>query len=125
MRSIPVDLTRISFIGSGKVLEKAEYVELSNGERKASGNQAKDDAGTPLWTVDVFLDDDEARRAEAIGVTVASYDMPACPKWQPVHFREVTATIYVDRSSGRAQVSLRAEGMAEQRSIPAPAKIAS
>lgn len=125
MRQLPVDLTRITFIGSGKVIEKAEYVELSNGERKASGAQAKDDAGTPLWTCDVYVDDDEARRAEAIGVTVASYDQPECPKWKPVHFRDMTAVIFVDRSSGRATVSLRAEGMRDQASIGSPMKAAS
>lgn len=125
MRSIPVDLTRIQFIGSGKVIAKSEYVELSNGERRASGNQAKDDAGTPLWTVDVYIDDDEARRAEAIGVTVASYDEPATKKWQPVNFRDVVATIYVDKSSGRATVSLKAEGMRDQASIGSPMKAAS
>ena len=111
MRSIPVDLSRVSFIGTGKVIEKAEYVELSDGTRRASGNQAKDDAGTPLWTVDVVVDDDDARRAETVGVTVASYDEPQCPKWTPVRFREVTATIYLDQRTQRPAVSLRAEGM--------------
>ena len=111
MRSLPVDLTRIAFIGTGKVIEKGEYVELSDGSRKASGQQAKDDAGTPLWTVDVIVDDDDARRAEAVGVTVASYEEPKTPKWQPVRFREVTATIYLDQRSGRPAVSLRAEGI--------------
>jgi hypothetical protein len=126
MRSLPVDLTRVTFIGSGKVIAKAEYVELSNGERRASGNQAKDDAGTPLWTLDVYVDDDEARRAEAIGVTVASYDEPECPKWKPVHFRDMTANIYLDKSSGRPAVSLRAEGMRDQASIShTPMKAAS
>lgn len=120
MRSIPVDLTRVTFVGSGKVIAKAEYVELSNGERRASGNQAKDDAGTPLWTVDVYVDDDDARRAEAIGVTVASYDEPACPKWKPINFRDVTANIFLDKSSGRPAVSLRAEGMRDQPSISSP-----
>lgn len=113
MRTIPVDLSRVQFIGTGKVIPKAEYVDLSDGSRRASGEQARDDAGTPLWTVDVIVDDDDARRAEAIGVTVASYDEPVTPKWQPVKFREVTATIYVDQRSGRATVSLRAEGMAK------------
>lgn len=111
MRSIPVDLSRVTFIGTGKVIEKAEYVELSDGSRRASGNQAKDDAGTPLWTVDVIVDDDDARRSEVVGVTVASYDPPESPKWVPVRFREVTATIYLDQRSGRPAVSLRAEGM--------------
>ena len=113
MRTIPVDLSRVQFIGTGKVIEKAEYVELSDGTRRASGQQAKDDAGTPLWTCDVIVDDDESRRAETIGVTVASYDEPRSPKWQPVTFTEVTATIYLDQRTQRPAVSLRAEGMAQ------------
>ena len=111
MRSLPVDVSRINFIGSGKAIEKAEYVELSDGSRKRSGNQAKNDDGTPLWTLDVFVDDDEALRAEAIGVTVASYEPPVAEKFKPVKFRNLTATIYADRGSGQAKVSLKAEGV--------------
>lgn len=112
MRSIPVDLSRCVLVGTGKVSSKAEYVELSDGQRRASGNQAKDEStGLPLWVVDVLVDDDDARRAEVVGVTVPSADEPVAPKWRPVGFRNVTATIYVDRASGRAQVSLKAEGM--------------
>lgn len=111
MRNIPVDGSRITFIGSGKTVSKAEYVELSNGERRASGNQDSNDAGLPLWTVDVFIDDDDARRAEAIGVTVASYDEPVTEKWRPVRFKNLSATIYTDRATNQAKVSLRAEGI--------------
>lgn len=114
MRSIPVDLFRCTLIGTGKVSSKAEYVELSDGSRKASGNQAKDEAtGLPLWVVDVLVDDDDARRAEVVGVTVPCADEPVTPKWRPVGFHNVTATVYVDRSSGRAMVSMKAEGMAD------------
>lgn len=112
MRTIPVDLSRCALIGTGKVSSKAEYVELSNGERRASGNQAKDQTtGLPLWVVDVLVDDDDARRAEVVGVTVACADEPITTKYAPVRFRNVTARIYVDRASGRASVSLVAEGM--------------
>ena len=112
MRSIPVDLSRCTLIGTGKVSSKAEYVELSDGSRRASGNQSKDDVtGLPLWVVDVLVDDDEARRAEVVGVTVPASVEPESPKYRPVNFRNVTATIYVDRGSGRATVSLKAEGI--------------
>lgn len=111
MRSLPVDVSRINFIGSGKALEKAEYAELADGTRKRSGNQAKDDNGVPLWTIDVFVDDDDALRAEAIGVTVASFEPPQTEKFKPVKFRKLTATIYADRGSGQAKVSLKAEGV--------------
>ncbi|MBN9274424.1 MAG: acetoacetate--CoA ligase, partial [Mesorhizobium sp.] len=35
-------------LGTGKVAERAEYVELSNGERRRSGNQAKDETTVSL-----------------------------------------------------------------------------
>jgi len=112
MRTIPIDLSRCTLIGTGKVSQKAEYVELSDGSRKASGNQAKDpDSRLPLWVIDVLVDDEDARRAEVLGVTVPSADEPDAPKWKPVMFRNATATIYVDRASGRAQVSVKAEGV--------------
>lgn len=117
MRSIPVDLSRITFIGTGKTIAKAEYVELSDGSRQASGNQDVDDRGYKLWTVDVVIDDDDARRAEAIGVTVACMDEPVTAKWVPVKFRGMTATIYTDRASGQAKVSLRAEGVESHASV--------
>ncbi|WP_433506757.1 hypothetical protein ACQP04_09870 [Pseudonocardia halophobica] len=122
MRSIPVDLSRCTLIGTGKVSARAEYVELSDGSRRASGQQATDpDTGLPLWTVDVLVDDDDARRAEVVGVTVPAAEEPACPKWRPVAFRDVTATPYVDRQSGRVAVSLRAAGMAEPVARPSVA----
>lgn len=111
MRSLPIDVSRINFVGSGKAVEKMEYVELSDGSRKRSGAQAKDENGVPLWTVDVFVDDDDALRAEAIGVTIASHEPPQSQKFQPVKFRNLTATIYADRGSGQAKVSLKAEGI--------------
>lgn len=111
MRTIPVDINRITFVASGKQVEKAEYVELSDGQRRRSGNQAKNDEGVPLWTVDVFVDDDTADRAEAVGVTVASHDEPWTEKWKPVRFRNLTATIYVEQGTGRPKVSLKAEGI--------------
>lgn len=125
MRSIPVDLSRCTLIGTGKVSSKAEYVELSDGSRKASGNQARDEStGLPLWVVDVLVDDDDARRAEVVGVTVPFPDEPVTPKWRPVAFKNVTATVYVDRASGQAKTSLRAEGMDSVVGKPAPASAA-
>ncbi|HEY2203401.1 MAG TPA: hypothetical protein VGH99_02835 [Pseudonocardia sp.] len=124
MRSIPVDVSRVIFVGTGKTALKMEYVELSDGQRRASGNQAKHpDSGLPLWTVDVLIDDDDARRAEVIGVTVASADEPVTEKWRPVRFRGLTATIYNDQSNGRATVSLKADGVEQASSAARPTPV--
>lgn len=125
MRSIPVDITRITFIGTGKAAEKAEYAELADGSRRRSGNQARakladGSLGAPLWTVDVVVDDDESVRAEAIGVTIAAYDPPITPKWQPVRFKNLTAVIYRDNATGQPKVSLKADGI-EGQAVSKPA----
>lgn len=112
MRSIPVDLSRCALIGTGKCSAKMAYAQLSDGSTRATGEQARDEStGMPLWVVDVLVEDDDARRAEVVGVTVPSYDEPVTPKYRPVAFRNVTATIYTDRSTNRAMVSMRAEGI--------------
>lgn len=119
MRTIPVDTSRIQFMGTGKTVSKAEYVELADGNRRASGQQAREKLadgtfGAPLWTVDVIVDDDDSMRAEAVGVTIASHDEPRTEKWKPVKFKNLVATIYVEQGTGRAKVSLKAEGIEGQ-----------
>ncbi len=119
MRTIPVDISRVNFIGTGKAAARAEYVELSDGQRRRSGNQAKDeDSGLPLWVVDVLVDDDTADRAEVIGVRIASHTEPVVAKWQPVRFRNLVAVPYADRSTGRVQLSMRADGIEGQGQAP-------
>src|SRR5689334_1176466 len=100
MQKIPVDCSRLMFVGTGKAAQRAEYVELSDGSKRRSGNQAKDDAGVPLWTVDVLLDDDDADRAEVVAVKIASHDEPRTEKWKPVRFRGLVASPWVDKGSG-------------------------
>ncbi|NWJ71716.1 hypothetical protein HX744_14515 [Pseudonocardia sp. ICBG1122] len=107
-------MNRLSFIGTGKAAARAEYVELSDGSRKRSGNQAKDDNGVNVWVIDVLVDDDDADRAEVVGVRVSSHDEPRTEKWKPVRFINLVAAPYVDRNSGRVALSLRADGIEGQ-----------
>lgn len=111
MRAIPVDTGRVTFIGTGKAASRAEYVELSDGSRKRSGQQATDDNGIPLWTVDVLVDDDDSDRAEVVGVKIASRDEPRTEKWKPVRFVNLVVVPYVDRGSNRVALSMRADGI--------------
>ena len=109
-----LDTSRTNLIFSGKVIEKAEHVELSDGARRRSGNQAKDANGVPLWTVDCFVADEESARAEVIAVTVASWEQPQGRMLQPIKFVNLRANVYVNQSTGRAAVSLRADGVEGQ-----------
>lgn len=130
MRRIPVDSTRVTFIGTGKVAERAEYVELADGQRRRSGNQAREirpdgSAGLPLWVVDVLVDDDEADRAEVVSVRVAAHEAPVTGKWQPVRFAGLVATPYVDRGSGRVAYSFAADGIEGGATAGKPERVAS
>lgn len=111
MRSIPVDTSKVTFVGTGKAAARAEYVELSDGSRKRSGNQATDDNGTPVWVVDVLVDDDESDRAEVVGVKVSSHEEPRTEKWKPVKFVNLVAVPYVQQGTNRVALSMRADGI--------------
>ncbi|SFO52765.1 hypothetical protein SAMN05216207_107815 [Pseudonocardia ammonioxydans] len=105
MREIPVDTTKVQFIGTGKSAARAEYAQLSDGSTRRTGEQATDDHGVPIWVVDVLVDDDDADRAEIAGVRVASYDEPQTPKWQPVKFRNLRCKPWADSSGNFTKVA--------------------
>lgn len=112
MRSIPVDTTKVQFIGTGKVAERAEYVELANGERRRSGNQATDEnTGLPLYVVDVLVNDPDSQRAEIAAVKIPSNVPPETQMGQPVNFTDLVAVPYVDNRSNRVAMSFRATGI--------------
>lgn len=123
MRQVPIDVTRITLVGTGKQAARQEYAELSDGSReRVPGQQAKDKiTGLPVWVVDVLVLDDEATRAEVIGVKVASNDEPRTVPLQPVKFRDLVGVLYVDQKSGRAALSFRASGVEGQPAAQAKA----
>jgi hypothetical protein len=110
MRNIPVDTDRLSLIATGKISPKAQYATLSDGSSRRTGNQATTDDGIPLWVVDCLVDDDAAR-AEVLGVTVAAVDEPQVGKLKAVRFRGVTAMVYRDNMTGQPKVSIKAESI--------------
>lgn len=116
MRMIPVDTSKIAFIGTGKAAARAEYVELSDGSRRRSGNQAHElnedgSKGMPLWVTDVIIDDPDSDRAEVVGVRVASWEEPVTAKWQPVKFINLVVLPYVDQRTNRVGLSFRCDGI--------------
>lgn len=112
MRRIPVDTTKVAFIGTGKAAARAKYAELSDGSRRRVPDaQDTNDDGVPMWVVDVLVDDDDADRAEVIGVKVASYEEPVTAKWQPVRFVNLVALGYVAQGTGRVAYSFTADAI--------------
>jgi hypothetical protein len=113
MRKLPIDGSKIVFIATGKFAPVPEYAQLADGSsRRIPESHATNDQGVPLYVVDVMPDDDEADRAEVIGVKVASRTTPELAKFQPVQFIDLVASVYVPRGTSRAAVSFTASGVA-------------
>ena len=112
MRRIPIDCTRVRFVGTGKSAARAVYAELSDGSRRRVPDaQDKNDQGVPMWTVDVLVDDPDADRAEVAGVKVASYDEPVTKLGVEVRFVGLVALPYVAQGTNRVALSFSAEGI--------------
>jgi hypothetical protein len=122
MRRIPVDTTRVRFLGTGKVAERAKYAELSDGSRRRVPDaQDTDDQGRPIWVVDVLVDDPDADRAEIAGVKVACHEVPATELGKPVKFIALTALPYVQQGTNRVALSFAAEGIEGAGQVNKPA----
>lgn len=117
MRRIPVDGSRVRFLGTGKAAARAVYAEMApdaDGKvqrRRVPDSHDKNDEGTPMWTVDVLVDDPDADRAEIASVKVAMFEVPETRMGQPVEFIGLTALPYVLSGQNRISLSFTAEGM--------------
>lgn len=81
MRSYPIDTARVRLISTGNVTAVPAWVELSDGSRRPdpNGRQETDDAGRPLWRVEVITPADEGDdrdRTAVAEITIASPDQP-------------------------------------------------
>lgn len=113
MARLPIDGTALTLVATGKHRAVPKYAEIADGSRRAvPGSHETDGTGTPLWAVDVLLDDDDSNRAQAVSVKVASDTEPQLPKYQPVQFVGLTCTPYVDRNTRRVALSFWASGIA-------------
>lgn len=129
MRSIPVDTERARVISTGAAPAPVqEYGELSDGQRRRTGNQAKTADGVPLWHVECLIPGEDGGRTEVVRVKVASYGEPEAGAFGDVLALESpVVTPYVDRASGRVALSWSAAGVkgAGSRRTPAPSSASS
>lgn len=108
MRSVPVDLDRLSLIATGKVTAKTKFNEDRNAPRV---QETSPTTGRPLWQIDAVLDDDDAARSEVLSVTVDCDVQPVVPKWRPLAgLSDVVAYSYVKRGTTQIATSLTAGG---------------
>lgn len=100
IRNLPIALDRLPLIATGHVTPVQEWVEMHDGSRRPSGNQARqklDDGtlGAPLWEVAVLSP--EADRPELISVQVATHEEPKVTAYQPVQLDGLTVRVTVGR----------------------------
>ena len=112
MRRIPVDTTRVRFVGTGKSAGRAKYAELSDGSRRRVPDQQDTNAdGVPMWVVDVLVDDPDSERAEVASVKIACYEVPSTKLGVEVKFVGLTALPYVAQGSTRVSLSFTADSI--------------
>lgn len=100
IRNLPVATDRLQLVATGHVTPVQEWVELHDGRRTPSGNQARqkqDDGslGLPLWEVAVLSP--ESDRPELVSVQVAANDEPKVAAYQPVQLDNLTVRVTVGR----------------------------
>lgn len=118
--TLPVDGSRVQMISTGKVQPAHDW---SDGKR--SDSQKRDpNTGMPIWLIDCVIDDDGASRSATAGVEVGSLDEPKPTKWQPVIFRGLIVSIYVDRA-GRIGMRWSAEEVLAGAAKAGPQAVAS
>lgn len=111
VRNIPVDGARFELVAAAEPAEVPEWVELSDGSRRPSGNQAKDpESKLPLWVVDCLVLDQE--RAATVGVQVAAPVAPEVRVLSPITFEGLSVRVSRSRDGKVAQY-WSATGIAE------------
>jgi hypothetical protein len=121
IRTLPVDTTRLQLLAAGPVTASAEWVELADGSRRPSGNQAKDqETGRRIWVVDCLVTGGE--RAEVIGVQVMG-DEPQVEPLTPVEFVDLEVRVSKSRAGAIAQY-WSAAGVAALAKRPSPSPAA-
>lgn len=124
IRNLPVDAARLGLVAAtASAQPAAEWVELSDGSRKPSGNQARartedGSVGALLWTLDLLAPGED--RAEVVSVQIASNDEPKVQQFQPVELADLVARVSLDRKTNQPRLYWSATGLRNGR--PAPSK---
>lgn len=110
---IPVDAQQLRMISAGSTVEESrEYGELADGTSRWTGNQARLEDGRALWVLYAFVPGDEGTRPEMVKIKVASHEPPETGAFPDVlEFDALTASPYLDRATGRVNVSWRCDGV--------------
>lgn len=101
---IPVDSARFRPIATGNVSAVAEWSEV-DGKRKRTDVQATNDAGLPLWNVEILrqVRSFGEEKTVAMFVEVGSKTLPKIEAFSPVKFENVSVDFYVTRDKQLGQ----------------------
>lgn len=127
MATIMVDTSATTILSGGTVEMVTKWAELSDGTRKPTGEQDRDDNGRHLWRVTAILPAlDERDRPEMISVTVASMDEPNVGGLaEPLAFERLRVRPAVNRRTNALTLYWTADGVRLAKGAPArPAPMA-
>lgn len=118
MREIPVDMTRVRFVATGKGMARMTYE--ATGETNADGSERRkrsdkpevDNQGRTIYVVDCLVDDPLADRAEIAAVKVPASMPPVTTMGQEMEFVGLVAIPYAQ--NGRVFTSYRCGGIVDR-----------
>jgi hypothetical protein len=123
MREIPVDMTRVRFVATGKGAARMTYkptgeTNPDGSEKRKRTNEAEvDDQGRTIYIVDCLVDDPLADRAEIAAVKVPASRPPVTTMGQELEFVGLVAIPYAQ--NGRVMTSYRCGGIIDRTNAPA------
>lgn len=114
MPTLPIDADALPILSAGKVEIVQKWAELSDGSRRPTGEQDRDDQNRHLWRVHVIIPAvDEKDRPEMTTVTVAAMDEPRPgPMASPVRFLGLRVRASVNRRTNALAMYWAADGIA-------------
>lgn len=108
MRNFPIESSRMTMISTGQASPVPVWVENPDGSRRPdpNGRQDKNEAGAPLWRVEVIIPGDEGDDRDRTGiheVTVACVDDPKVGTFgEPLTFDHLMFSPgYLKKSTGQ------------------------
>lgn len=116
MSTYAVDSSRQELRATGVIEPAPVWEQTSEGKRRPTDAQDRDEKGLPLWLVEVMYASEMFGRQQTVtaNVLVPSPAMPTLPAFEPVPFEGLTVNVYANRNGGGVRESWAAEGIKQQ-----------
>ena len=113
MSTYAVDSNRQELRATGVIEPAPVWEQTADGKRRPTDAQDRNEAGMPLWLVEVMYASEMFGRQQTVtaNVLVPSPTNPALPAFEPVPFEGLSVNVYAPRNGGGVRESWSAAGI--------------